>query len=120
MGNPSPPCNIEEATIRPATLNRLARSASVLCIGKKRPFLPSKRRGVAECDNSARMAMVKNSLFGPPPSIAGSPSNVTFKGFPKSKLLCLKKATQSEKMFSLLTVNLGGATGGGFNLFRMS
>ena len=45
--------------------------------------------------------MVKNSRLGPPPSMAGSTSNLTFNVFLKSKFLCL-----NGKRYSLRVVHL--------------
>jgi hypothetical protein len=60
--------------------------------------------------------MVKNSLTGPPPSMAGSPEKVFFIGTVKSNFLCLKKAILSSKMESLQNVKHCGAPGRGVTL----
>ena len=52
--------------------------------------------------------------------MAGSPSNVILSGFRKSKLLCLKIDTLSERMDDLLTVSRVGATGKGLNFSNKS
>ena len=64
--------------------------------------------GSVNCTISKRI--VKNSLFGPPPSIAGSTLKVIFRGFVKLNF-CLKIEMLSVRMDDWFTVNLVGVPG---------
>ena len=119
FGNPGPPCMIDDATMRPATLNKFERSASVLCMGKNIFSLPSNKRIQADGDKSSLKRIVKNSLFGPPPSMAGSPSKEILRGFVKSNF-CLKIEILSVRMDDRCTVSRVGASGIGLNLSNRS
>jgi hypothetical protein len=77
-------------------------------------------RTVNDGDSSSLIRIVKNSRTGPPPSTAGSPSNVIFIGTVKSKSRCLNKATLSSKTAALHIVTRFGAPGVGCNCFRSS
>lgn len=69
----------------------------------------------------AEYIMVKNSRLGPLPSMAGSPSNLTFNVFLKSKFLCLKWETLSAKIEDRLTVRrVGESPGRGYNACNTS
>ena len=69
---------------------------------------PSKSRMGEEGEISIWRRRVKYSLFGPPPSTAGSPSNTTFIGLLKSNSRFLKKLILSVNSSSLLIAILTG------------
>jgi hypothetical protein len=56
-------------------------------MGKNILSLPSNKRMEADDDKISLKRIVKNSLFGPPPSMAGSPSNCYFKRLREIKFL---------------------------------
>jgi hypothetical protein len=100
---------IDAATILPATSNNFDLNASVLCKGRYILSFPSNKWTAEFGERSCLRRRVKNSRLGPPPSIAGSPSNVILTGVPKLKSLCLKNAMLSDKIVFLLTINRIGA-----------
>jgi hypothetical protein len=72
--------------------------------------LPSNKRMEADDDKSSLKRIVKDSLFRPPPSMAGSPSKVILRGFVKSNF-CLKFEMLSVRMDDRFTVSRVGAPG---------
>ena len=73
----------------------------------------------ADDDKSSLKRIVKNYLFGPPPSMAGSPSKVILRGFVKSNF-CLKIEMLSVRMDDRFTVSRVGAPGRGLNFSKIS
>jgi hypothetical protein len=94
---------MEEVIIRPATLNKPLRRASVLCNGSSLFSFPSNRRTGDRSDTNSFNNREKYSLLGPPPSIPGSFSNVTLIGWSKLKFAALNMQILSVKRSSRLT-----------------